>query len=517
MSFWKSASPDDRRLLRWSVVCLMLAMLLIGMKDRELRASASEDKEFLRFVDAAAEVYNEIEGKYVDEVEKKKVLEGALVGMFQSLDEHSVYLDPETLESLNKDTGGEFSGIGIHITMRQGLLTVIAPIPGTPAAQLGIAPWDRIIEINGETTEGMNLQDAVEKLTGPKGTTVDVKIYRQGEPDPLNFTIKRDQIKIESVHHTMMEDGIGYIRLARFSENTAADTRRALLDLKSEDMKAMILDLRFNSGGLLREAIDVADLFVSKPEMIVSTKGRLSSQNREYRAEESPIVEGLPIFVLVNEGSASASEIVAGALQDHGIAVVLGPAGQNTFGKGSVQTIEQLRHALTEDADGNSEDAAIKLTTARYYTPSGRTIHQVGITPDIGIPLPENHERELIRHGLYGDTVIPLTKEEKERQEEMQNGGSNDAAPKENGPTSYMIQREEEKRPEATGKTEGDKNEPFYTKAATPEFAEDDQFVDILLEEAKKLMKIYNILENPKATSPSFASKEDAESVSLAD
>ncbi len=503
MQFVKKLLGSDRFLLGSSVLCLVAAIMLLGVRDRQLYASAYDDEEFLRFVDVAAEIYNEVQSKYVDDTEPSDVLESALAGMFNALDEHSQYMSPKMLDSLNKDTEGEFSGIGIHITMRQGLLTVIAPIPGSPSAQLGIAPWDRIIEIDGETTEGMNLQEAVDKLTGPAGTQVKVKIFREGEPDPLEFEITRASIKIESVHYHMMdgEEKIGYLRIARFSENTATDMRRGVLDLKSQGMRGMILDLRYNTGGLLREAIEVSNLFVPKSEMIVSTKGRLRSNTREYRATEEPIFGDLPLFVLVNEGSASASEIVAGALQDHKLGVIVGPEGKNTFGKGSVQTIEVLSHSLYNDEDGNPKDSAIRLTTARYYVPSGRTIHHIGITPDIGIPLPEGHERDLLRHGLYGDTTIPITKEEVERRkalEEAQQQKEEEST--EEAPSSIKIQRKESNPEDVeldVQENEADDSVdsvPFYSKATRPEFADDD-FEDIMLREAMNQMKIYLILD----------------------
>jgi len=194
---------------------LVLSLTLLGLKDHRLHA-ASEDEEFYRFVDVAAEVYNEIRTKYVDEVESRYVLEGALSGMFRALDEHSQYMNPDMLKSLERDTSGEFSGIGIHITKRQGLLTVIAPIPGSPAAEEGLQPWDRIIEIEGETTEGMELQDAVELLTGPAGTKVSFKVYRRGEADTLEFTVTRANVEIQSVFYKMLDDSIGYVRLSRF-------------------------------------------------------------------------------------------------------------------------------------------------------------------------------------------------------------------------------------------------------------------------------------------------------------
>jgi len=517
MNFWKRAPKSDRLLFSSSVACLALSTLLLSTNNRAISASAADDEQFLRFVDTAAEVYNEIQGKYVDEIEGKKVLEAALGGMFSALDEHSQYMDPQTLDNLNKDTGGNFSGIGIHITQRQGLLTVIAPIPGSPSAKLGIMPWDRIIEINGETTEGMDLQDAVSKLIGPAGTSVKVKIFREGEPEPLEFEITRKSIKIDSVYHKMLDEEIGYLRIARFSENTAADMRKGLLDLQAQNAKALVLDLRFNTGGLLREAIEVSNLFVNKNDLIVSTKGRLRSQNREYRATQEPIVK-VPVFVLVNEGSASASEIVAGALQDHHLAVIVGPEGKNTFGKGSVQTIEPLRHSMYEDADGNPRESAIRLTTARYYTPSGRTIHHIGITPDVGVPLPENHERELLRHGLHGDTTIPITAEEQKLLEEDQK------KEKDAGTEGVVLQKLEQQKdsttttPTATpGAQDGTTTpgQPFYSSAKKPEIVSGD-FKDVLLREAQKQLRIFIILDNARKPAPNVASAAAGAKVSAA-
>lgn len=518
MKFWMNAPKSDRSLLRWSVACLTASVLLLNVKSRELQAaSATQDEEFMRFVDVAAEVYTEIKSKYVEEVDGREVLEAGLTGMFSALDEHSQYMDPKTLNSLNKDTGGSFSGIGIHITQRQGLLTVIAPIPGSPSAKAGLLPWDRIIEINGETTEGMALTDAVEKLTGPSGTEVTIKIFREGEADPLEFTITRASIKIDSVYYHMLKDNVGYMRIAKFSENTASDLRKAMLDLKSQGMEGGILDLRYNTGGLLREAIEVSNLFVAKNEMIVSTKGRLRSQNREYRATEEPIYN-LPLFVLVNEGSASASEIVAGALQDHHLCVIIGPAGKNTFGKGSVQTIEPLQHSMYEDENGNPQESALRITTAKYYTPSGRTIHHIGITPDIGVPLPANHERELIRHGLYGDTTIPLTAEEKEAEEKK-------AKEKETpeGAEGGLVIQSQTPDPEAEKKdseakepaAKDDKAEPFYSKVKKPEVVK-EEFTDIMLDEAMKQMKILMILERTRTERNKVAASPSKEAVSMA-
>lgn len=480
MSLWKKAPKSDRVFFLASIGLLSLSVMMVGMQDQRLHA-ASEDEEFYRFVDVAAEVYSEIKTKYVDEVESRYVLEGALAGMFDALDEHSQYMNPDMLQSLQRDTSGEFSGIGIHITQRQGLLTVISPIPGSPAAEAGLAPWDRIIEIEGETTEGMDLTEAVRRLTGPAGTEVTFKVYRQGEKDPLEFTLKRANVEIKSVYGQMLDDNIGYVRLTRFSDNTSRDVRKFLMEFNQEDMQGLIIDLRMNTGGLLSEAISVSDLFVDKGEIVVSTKGRLTSQNREYRASSDPIVD-VPVFVLVNESSASASEIVAGALQDHGIGVIIGPAGKNTFGKGSVQTIGNLMHTMSDDENGNELDSALRLTTARYYTPSGRTIHHVGVTPDIGVPLTEKHEIELIRHGLYGD----VSTGEDYRIPDPDAEETDEPAVEEVTPEGNAI---------ISGEQNDSEGEPFYAVEA-PELLEEDDFVDILLEEAKKQMKIYIILNS---------------------
>ncbi len=505
MKLWKAATKSDRLLLLWSSVFLVLSLSLLAVKSSEVRASAANDEEFLRFVDMAAEIYTEVRGKYVDEVEGREVLEGALRGMFMALDEHSQYMDPRMLQSLNKDTGGEFSGIGIHITQRQGLLTVIAPIPGSPAAQVGLLPWDRIIEIEGETTEGMTLTEAVDRLTGPSGTEVTIKVFREDAPEPIEFTITRASIRVESVHSTMKEDNIGYIRIARFSGNTTDDLKRAVLDLKAEGAESLILDLRFNTGGLLREAIDVADLFVPRNELILSQKGRLRSQNREYRSRTEPIVN-LPTFVLVNEGSASASEIVAGALQDHNIAVVIGPAGKNTFGKGSVQTIEPLRYSMYDDEDGNRMESALRITTARYYLPSGTSIDKTGITPDVGIPLPDNHERELIRLGaMLGDTHIPLSEEELQQVRpdlEEENGLRIQRQ------QQQQLEPQQDEEPlsgEEESLDEGNDAQPFYSGVSRPQIDEKEDFTDILLEEALKQMKIYMILDSTRRERPRVA------------
>lgn len=506
MPLWKRATPSDRFFFACSLALLVSAIFIVGMRDRRIHA-AGDDEEFYRFVDVAAEIYSEVSSKYVEDVDSRELLEAALSGMFRVLDDHSQYMTPSMLQSLEKDTSGEFGGIGIHISMRQGVLTVISPIPGTPAAEAGLQPWDRIVEIEGDSTRGMVVQDAVEMLTGPPGTDVTFQVFREGERDLLEFTLTRAIVEVESVHSAMLEDGIGYVRLSRFSENTSRNMRRAVMEMKGEGAKALILDMRYNSGGLLREAIEVCDMFLDKGELIVSTKGRLRSQNNEFRAESDPVIS-LPVFVLVNEGSASASEIVAGCLQDHHIGVIIGPAGKNTFGKGSVQTISNLQHSMAEDENGNTLRSAMRLTTALYYTPSGRTIHEVGITPDIGVPLTRKHELELQRHGLIGDV---FTGEDYRVDEELLEGApAGDNEPEGNG---VRLQRDAN-REEAPA---DDPDKPFYA-VESPQLIDDDEFVDIMLEEAVKQLKIYMILEGSRTreAARSVAAAGSAEDLSMA-
>ncbi len=407
MSQKQGGHPSKRTLFYVAVAFVVSSLMLVGSFARAVKKA--DDDQFWEFTAMFSEIYNEIQNKYVEEVDSKKLFEGALQGMFLTLDPHSQYMDPDSYSQLEKDTEGAFSGVGLHITIRDGVLTVIAPIPGSPAAKAGVRPWDRIVEIDGKKTEGITIMEAVKKLTGPAGTTVTIKVYREGEPDFLTFTLVRKNIKVESVHYKMLDDKIGYARVAKFSDATSRDLRKAIEFFKENNAKAIILDLRFNAGGLLKEAIDVSNLFLPKGKVIVSTKGRMKNQNQELRASNDPVTD-LPMAVLVNRASASASEIVAGALKDHNRAVVIGVKGSRTYGKGSVQTIEEISHSFEKDENGNYRPAAIRLTTAKYYTPSGTSIDKIGVTPDIAVELPKGHEADVLRHGLYGDP--PMDEEE---------------------------------------------------------------------------------------------------------
>jgi carboxyl-terminal processing protease len=298
------------------------------------------------------------------------LVSGAINGMLHSLDPHSAYLTPDLYKELQSDTQGRFGGLGIEITVKGGILTVVSPIEDTPAFKAGIKPGDQIFKIEEEFTKDMSLVDAVKKMRGLKGTKINLTIRREGSPDLIDFSLVRDIIRVRSVRSRSLEPGYGYIRLAQFQERSDRDLQRALEKLAAEKggMKGLVLDLRNNPGGLLTQAVRVSDLFLESG-LIVYTEGRIEAQKQKYFAQKDGSWMDFPIVVLVNGGSASASEIVAGALQDHKRAVVL---GTKTFGKGSVQTILPL-----------DDSSALRLTTARYFTPNGRSIQTTGIVPDI--------------------------------------------------------------------------------------------------------------------------------------
>lgn len=321
-------------------------------------------------IEAFANVLTMVQKNYVDEVSTQKLVDGAINGMLSSLDPHSAYLTPDLYKELQVDTRGSFGGLGIEITQRSGVLTVVSPIEDTPAFRAGIKSGDQIIKIDNEFTKDMTLLQAVKLMRGPEGTKITLTIRRENAADWMDVTLKREVIQIKSVKYRVLDPHYGYLRITQFQERTEHDAKDALTALEKESggLQGLVLDLRNNPGGLLSQAVKVADLFLDSG-MVVYTEGRLDNQAQKFYAHKGGAPD-FPMVVLVNGGSASASEIVAGALQDHKRALVL---GMQTFGKGSVQTILPL-------ADG---DAAIRLTTARYFTPNGRSIQATGITPDI--------------------------------------------------------------------------------------------------------------------------------------
>ena len=367
----------------WMVMVAAVVFWTIGAGFfGDLAAKSDETYEGLKIF---ADVIQLIEKEYVDDVESKELIQNAIQGMVQSLDPHSSLLPPEAFEDLQIDTKGKFTGIGIHITMKDGFVTVISPIEDTPAFKAGIMAQDRIVKVDGKTVK--DLRQAVNMMRGPKGTKVSVTIMRPGEKEPIDFELIRDVIPVVSVKALNLKPGYGYIRLSQFSGSTTRELEAALSKIESgtDPLKGLILDLRDNGGGLLNAAIHVSDLFLEDGK-ILSIKGRNKKSTKEYAAKPDSVNRNYPMVVLINGGTASASEIVAGALQDQNRALIL---GTTSFGKGSVQTVETLR-------DGSG----LKLTIARYYTPSGRSIQAKGIEPDIVLKHKRLDTKELQEEGL---------------------------------------------------------------------------------------------------------------------
>ena len=360
-----SKSPFKKILL--ASLCAILGSLVLW----NYSTVTATTQDTYKSLEAFSNVLNLVQENYVEEVDNQKAIEGAIKGMLNTLDPHSSYMKPEDFKELQVETQGSFTGIGIEITMKDNILTVVSPIEGTPAFAKGLKAGDKIVKIGEESTQDMSLMEAVKRLRGPKGTEITISIHRKGWTDIKEVTIVRDVIPIHSVKSKMLEPGYPYIRIINFQAQTTADTKKALAELsKTGPIKGLILDLRNNPGGLLDQAVKIADLFIDDG-VIVSTKGRIKEQNSVFHAHDNSTKNNFPMVVLVNEGSASASEIVAGALQDHKKALIL---GAQTFGKGSVQTIIPMENG-----------AGLRLTTARYYTPSGRSIQATGITPDIAV------------------------------------------------------------------------------------------------------------------------------------
>ena len=350
-------------------VILALAAVVWTAGSAVLGAAGSD--ETYKGLKLFTDVLEIVTQKYVDEVDTSEIIQKAIQGMVHSLDPHSSLLAPEAYEDLRIDTKGNFTGIGIHITLRNGFVTVISPIEGTPASKAGIRAQDRIVMVDDKRVS--DLRQAVQLMRGPKGTPVKVTVIRQGEQEPLEFDLIRDVIPVKSIKAHVLRPGFGYIWITNFTGNTTDDFREALEKIESDSgpLKGLVLDLRNNGGGLLEESLEVSDIFIDEGA-ILSIKGRNPANTRVFNASPNKVERDYPIVVLINGGSASASEIVAGALQDHKRALIL---GTTSFGKGSVQTVESLR-------DGYG----LKLTIARYYTPNGRSIQAKGIEPDIVVP-----------------------------------------------------------------------------------------------------------------------------------
>ena len=362
------------RIRLWQVTLFCTVVFCAGLVIPTLTTAQSSSKEdTYRQLGLFGDIFQRVRESYVDEVEDSELIEAAITGMLKSMDPHSSFLNTENFSDMKEQTKGRFGRLGVEITMEQGIVKVVSPIDDTPAARAGLQPDDFLIAVDEESIIGMQLSEAVDRLRGKVGSKVKIKVQR-GQTEPFDVTIVRDFIKIRSVRSEIF-DGIGYVRITTFSEQTTPGLMEAVDDFfktEGDSLKGIVLDLRNNPGGLLTEAVTVSDAFLEEGE-IVSTRGRNSGDGSHIYAKPGDIARGLPMVVLINSGSASASEIVAGALKDHGRAIIL---GTRSFGKGSVQSVIPI-----------SNSSAIRLTTARYYTPSGISIQARGIVPDIEVKL----------------------------------------------------------------------------------------------------------------------------------
>jgi len=365
------------------LIVLAVCVLTFSAGGKDLLLADDDTYKSLKLF---TDVLEELEKNYVDDVNTEELVHNAIKGMVGNLDPHSSFMPPEAFDELQDDTKGEFSGIGIVITMKDSILTVVSPIEGTPAYKAGIQAGDIIIKIDDKLTKDMALWEAVNMMRGPRHKTVLITVIREGEPDTLEFTLKRDLIPMESTRSTILKPGYGYLRITNFRMSTLDDIKKQLGKLESQDngLKGLIIDLRDNPGGLLDQSVKISDLFLSQGD-IVSIKGRQERNTQVFKAYQNDEDRHYPIVVLINGGSASASEILAGALQDHSRALIL---GTTSFGKGSVQTVRPLK-----------EGFGIKYTIARYYTPSGRSIQAKGIEPDIEVEyeILEKKEKKMSR------------------------------------------------------------------------------------------------------------------------
>ena len=396
-------------LLLTGTFVLLTTGILIGQEAVQSRSGTYEE---LKAFTQALEL---VKRNYVENPNSKELIEGAIRGMIAGLDPHSSYMSERQFKEMSMDIKGEFQGVGIQIGVKNAQLTIIAPIEGTPGDRAGLAAGDKILKINEEWTKDMAIDQAVDKMRGPKGTDVRLLILREGWDKPREFKITRDTIKVMSVKSKVLDDGIGYVKLIQFQGQTASELEKALKGLEAKGIKKLILDMRNNPGGILDTSVDVSGKFLSKDKLVVYLQGRQKTDRKDYLTTSSEPPRDYPMVVLVNTGSASASEIVAGALQDSKRALIV---GTQTFGKGSVQTVFPL-----EDGGG------IRLTTAKYYTPSGRSIQNVGIAPDIEVKLPKImepkdgdsahlivREKDLERH-LKNETVREPEKDVKKKKE----------------------------------------------------------------------------------------------------
>ena len=347
------------------IIFILIATVFLFQK------SFSENDNIYDKIDIFGEVLEKINKEYVDDVDPSKSMDAAINGLLQSLDPYSAYMTPESFESMQTETSGEFGGLGIEVGMEAGVVKVISPIDNTPASKAGLKAGDYIVKIGGTQVQGKTLTEAVDLMRGPVGSSLEITVRRKGKKKAIIFNITREIIKVQSVKSKILNDTVGYIRLTSFNENSSQQIKKTISKFnKNKNLNSFILDLRNNPGGLLSQAIKISDFFLENGE-IVSTKSRRTSENRKWFAKRGDLIDGKSMIVLINYGSASASEIVAGALKDHKRAIII---GENSYGKGSVQSIIPLKNK-----------GAIRLTISKYYLPSGKSISEIGITPDIEV------------------------------------------------------------------------------------------------------------------------------------
>ncbi len=346
------------------IIALLFSLFIIG------KSLAETEKNIYEKIDLFSEVLNKIDKEYVESINQNDVMDAAINGVLQSLDPYSAYMSPEMFDDMQTETSGQFGGLGIEVGMEHGVVKVISPIDNSPASRVGVKAGDYIVKINNVQVQGKSLTEAVELMRGPVGSEIEITVRRRGVKKAIIFNIIREIIKIESVKSKYIDNNIGYLRLTSFNENSGDQIKKKIKEFNKKNIKGYILDLRNNPGGLLSQAIRITDFFLEDGE-IVSTKGRKKSENRKFFAKKGDLTNGKNLIVLINYGSASASEIVAGALKDHKRAILV---GEHSYGKGSVQSIIPLRNK-----------GAIRLTISKYYLPSGKSISEVGVTPDIKI------------------------------------------------------------------------------------------------------------------------------------
>jgi len=412
MSQWK-------RIGKFKIVSVIFAVFLIGVligSGQSQKVSALSDNMY-EDLKVFTDVIGLIQKDYVEETKSKDLINGAIKGMLETLDPHSAFMPPNMFKEMQEETKGRFEGLGIEITVKDGILTVVSPIEGTPAFRAGVLAGDQIIKIDGELTKNFTLLDSVKRMRGPRGTKVTITIMREGLTKPKDFTLVREVIPVRSVRYELLEKNYGYVRISQFQEKTDSDFEKAMKALEEESkgaLKGLVLDLRNNPGGLLDQAVKISDRFIDSG-IIVSIDGRKEEAKQKWPAHPDGTVTRYPLVVLVNGGSASGAEIVAGAIQDHGRGILV---GTQTFGKGSVQTIIPLK-------DGSG----LRLTTARYFTPSGRSIQAKGIVPDIIVKpsRPEEEkesvtpkfpaEKDLERHLMDAEKGVSKEKEKPKKEE----------------------------------------------------------------------------------------------------